>query len=184
MNKFRTILILIAVILLCFVLQTSVLPTFAVQGMTSNLMIIVASSYGFMFGADKGMLIGLSCGLLCDIFFGPLIGFYAAVYALVGFLSGKFRKILYVEDLGFPLLLVCLSDLLYGFLVYVFLFMLRNRLFFRAFLVSRMLPEMTLTVIAAVPLYPILRFLYNRFMEPHRRPARSSTPEKEDGADG
>lgn len=182
MRKVRTVLLVFIITIACFVVQTAILPSFAFQGIVPNLMVIVTASYGFLFGDRKGMLIGLFCGLLNDIFFGPLIGFHAGVCALIGFLSGKFQRILYVEDLGFPLTLIAVSDLIYGFLTYVFLFLMRNRLFFREFFVSRMLPEMVLTVIAGIVLYPILRLLYNRFMREQHRPVSESTTTPENGS--
>ncbi len=162
---------LFVIILCCLVLQTSVLPFVALQGISPNLLIVVTASYGFMFGDRKGLAIGFVCGLLGDICFGPLIGFRAGVYAAVGFLSGKFQKVLYVEDLAFPLSLIAVCDLISGLLMYVFMFMLRNRLFFRTFLTKRMLPEMIYTIIAAVFLYPVLRVLYDRFMREKRQSA-------------
>lgn len=173
-------IITVATILGCFILQTSVLPSLSRQGAVPNLMVIAAASYGFLFGDRKGIFIGMFCGLLQDIMFGPLIGFYAAVCALISFLAGKFQRILYVEDLAFPLTMAALSDLLYGFLVYVFLFMMRNRLFFGEFFLSRMLPEMILTVIAAIVLFPALQFLYNRFMRP-RPQAQTGSESVSDG---
>jgi rod shape-determining protein MreD len=173
MKKFVTALLLFITILVCFVLQTSVLPAFSFLGITPNLMVIVTASYGFMFGDRKGMFIGLVCGLFCDVCFGPLIGFQAGVYALVGFLSGKFQKILYVEDLLFPLSMIAVCDLLVGFLTYVFLFLMQNRLFFRSFFMKRMLPEMVYTVLAGLFLYPVLRVIYDRFMKEKRQSALS-----------
>ena len=67
--------------------------------------------------------------------------------------------------------LIALCDFMSGFLTYVFLFMLQNRLFFRTFLTKRMLPEMVYTVIAAIFLYPVLRILYDRFMREKRQSA-------------
>ncbi len=171
MKKFRTVLLVFAIILFCFVIQTSILPMVLTQDITPNLMIIVAAAYGFMFGDRKGMVIGMVCGLLCDIYFGPLIGFEAGVYAVIGYLSGKFQKILYVEDLAFPLSLIAVCDFVYGFLNFVFLFAMRNRLFLKNFLLQRLFPEMVYTLLAATLLYPLLRFLYNRFMHEKRRNA-------------
>ncbi len=171
MKKLRTVVLLFIIILGCLVVQTSVLPAFSLQGISPNLLIVVVTSYGFMFGDRKGLLIGFICGLLCDICFGPLIGFRAGLYAGIGFMSGKFQKVLYVEDLAFPLSLIAFCDLFSGFMTYAFLFMLRNRLFFRTFFAQRMLPEMVYTVIAAIFLYPLLRMLYTRFMEEKRQSA-------------
>lgn len=180
MKKLRIVLLVFIIIISCFILQTSILPMILSSDITPNLMIIVTASYGFMFGDRKGMCIGLVCGLLSDIYFGPLIGFEAGVYAIIGYFSGKFQKILYVEDLAFPLSLIALCDFVYGFLTFVFLFAMRNRLFMRAFLMQRMLPEMVYTLLAALPLYPLLRFLYNRYMrKKHHNPLEQGSVMKE-----
>ena len=180
MKKLRIVLLVFIIIISCFILQTSILPMILSSGITPNLMIIVTASYGFMFGDRKGMCIGLVCGLLSDIYFGPLIGFEAGVYAIIGYFSGKFQKILYVEDLAFPLSLIAVCDFVYGFLTFVFLFAMRNRLFMRAFLMQRMLPEMVYTLLAALPLYPLLRFLYNKYMrKKHHNPLEQGSVMKE-----
>ena len=180
MKKLRIVLLVFIIIISCFILQTSILPMILSSDITPNLMIIVTASYGFMFGDRKGMCIGLVCGLLSDIYFGPLIGFEAGVYAISGYFSGKFQKILYVEDLAFPLSLIAVCDFVYGFLTFVFLFAMRNRLFMRAFLMQRMLPEMVYTLLAALPLYPLLRFLYNKYMrKKHHNPLEQGSVMKE-----
>ena len=180
MKKLRIVLLVFIIIISCSILQTSILPMILSSDITPNLMIIVTASYGFMFGDRKGMCIGLVCGLLSDIYFGPLIGFEAGVYAIIGYFSGKFQKILYVEDLAFPLSLIAVCDFVYGFLTFVFLFAMRNRLFMRAFLMQRMLPEMVYTLLAALPLYPLLRFLYNKYMrKKHHNPLEQGSVMKE-----
>ena len=180
MKKLRIVLLVFIIIISFFILQTSILPMILSSDITPNLMIIVTASYGFMFGDRKGMCIGLVCGLLSDIYFGPLIGFEAGVYAIIGYFSGKFQKILYVEDLAFPLSLIAVCDFVYGFLTFVFLFAMRNRLFMRAFLMQRMLPEMVYTLLAALPLYPLLRFLYNKYMrKKHHNPLEQGSVMKE-----
>ena len=180
MKKLRIVLLVFIIIISCFILQTSILPMILSSDITPNLMIIVTASYGFMFGDRKGMCIGLVCGLLSDIYFGPLIGFEAGVYAIIGYFSGKFQKILYVEDLAFPLSLIAVCDFVYGFLTFVFLFAMRTRLFMRAFLMQRMLPEMVYTLLAALPLYPLLRFLYNKYMrKKHHNPLEQGSVMKE-----
>ena len=180
MKKLRIVLLVFIIIISCFILQTSILPMILSSDITPNLMIIVTASYGFMFGDRKGMCIGLVRGLLSDIYFGPLIGFEAGVYAIIGYFSGKFQKILYVEDLAFPLSLIAVCDFVYGFLTFVFLFAMRNRLFMRAFLMQRMLPEMVYTLLAALPLYPLLRFLYNKYMrKKHHNPLEQGSVMKE-----
>ena len=66
-------------VVLCFILQCSVFNSLALGGIIPNLMIILTSSFGFMRGEKEGLLIGFFSGLLCDIFFGSFLGFYAMI---------------------------------------------------------------------------------------------------------
>ena len=75
---------------------------------------------------QKRMWIGFFCGLLLDIFFGSVIGFYALVYAYIGYINGLFRKSFFPDDIKLPLFLISASDFCYNILVYLFLFFLRG----------------------------------------------------------
>ena len=60
-----------------FVLQTTLFQALSFGGIVPNLMIVLTASYGFMRGNKAGLLTGFFSGLLCDIFFGPVIGLNA-----------------------------------------------------------------------------------------------------------
>ena len=101
-SSFLRKIVVVLLILLFFVLQCSVFNSLAMGGIIPNLMIILTSSFGFMRGEKEGLLIGFSCGLLCDIFFGSFLGFYAMVMMYIGFVNGKFSRIFYPEDIKLP----------------------------------------------------------------------------------
>ena len=67
-SSFLRKIVVVLLILLFFVLQCSVFNSLAMGGIIPNLMIILTSSFGFMRGEKEGLLIGFSCGLLCDIY--------------------------------------------------------------------------------------------------------------------
>lgn len=114
-------------IFICFLLQCTVFRALAFGGIVPNLLIVLAASFGFMRGEKTGLLIGFVCGLLVDIFFGNTIGFYALLYMYIGYMNGKFCIIFYPQDIKLPIALILGSDLFYGFICYVILFLLRSR---------------------------------------------------------
>ena len=116
-SSFLRKIVVVLLILLFFVLQCSVFNGLAMGGIIPNLMIILTSSFGFMRGEKEGLLIGFSCGLLCDIFFGSFLGFYAMVMMYIGFVNGKFSRIFYPEDIKLPLALIIVSDISYGLIL-------------------------------------------------------------------
>ncbi|MBQ2627248.1 MAG: rod shape-determining protein MreD, partial [Eubacterium sp.] len=108
--------------------------------------------------------IGFLCGLLYDIFFGSVIGFHTLVYAVIGFGCGRFEHLMFVEDLKFPALLAAGSDLVYGFLCFVFQFLVQNRLIFSYFLTHMILPEMLYTALVSFIIYPIVLWLHGKYL--------------------
>jgi rod shape-determining protein MreD len=147
--------------LFCFVLQGTVFRHLAFAGIVPNLLIVVTAALGFMRSDTTGLIVGFCCGLLVDIFFGDVIGFYALTYMYIGFLNGKLHGVFYPEDLKLPLLLILVSDLLYGLFAYLLLFMMRSRLNFEFYFANVIFPEMIYTIFAALVLYPLILALHN-----------------------
>lgn len=155
---------LVFVILIGFVMQTTVFQTLSFGGIAPNLLIIITSSYGFMYGRKYGMVVGFFCGLLMDIFYGSVLGFYALVYLYIGAANGVFRRVFYQNDIMLPLALITASDFVYSFVCYVLLFLLRGRFDFVFYLKDVILPEIVYTIFVTVFLYPCI-LLLNKALE-------------------
>lgn len=146
----------------CFLLQCTLFKRLSFGGISPNLLLITTTSIGFMRGEKQGLLAGFVSGLFVDIFFGDVIGLYAMLYMYIGYLNGKFSRIFYPEDIKLPLALITLSDLSYGMVCYIVLFLLRGRLNFPYFFFHIILPETVYTIVMSIILYPILLTLYKR----------------------
>lgn len=154
----RRKLILAVLILLAFVLQGTVFQTLSIASIVPNLLLILTVSFGFMRGKKEGLFVGFFCGLLIDIFYGNMIGFYALIYMYIGFGNGFLYKIFFDEDVKVPMVLVAVSDIAYGVIVYGLQFMMRGRLDFLSYLQHIILPEMVYTVLFTAVLYrPLYR---------------------------
>ena len=159
-------------ILSCFILQCTVFRALDFGGIVPNLLIVLTSAFGFMRGEKTGTVIGFFCGLLADIFFGEVIGFYALILMYIGYLNGKFSRIFYPEDIKLPVTLIIASDFLYGFACYVLMFLMRGRIQFGYYFMNIILPEIVYTVVATIILYPLI-LLIDRWLEKgERRSAR------------
>ena len=155
---------MVLTILISFVLQTTVFQYLNFGGISPNLLIIVTASYGFMFGRRYGMTVGFICGLLMDIFYGSVLGFYALIYLYIGAGNGVFHRVFYQNDIKLPLALITVSDLLYSLICYVLLYLLRGRFQVIFYLKSVILPEIVYTIFVTVFLYPCI-LLLNRTLE-------------------
>lgn len=156
-------------IFICFLLQCTVFRALAFGGIVPNLLIVLTASFGFMRGERTGLLIGFFCGLLVDIFFGEVIGFYSLLYMYIGYVNGKFTTIFYPEDIKLPITLILCSDFVYGITCYVILFLLRGRFDFQYYLVHIILPEIVYTIVVTLFLYPIILWVNRRLERTEKR---------------
>lgn len=144
------------IIIICFILQTTVFQYLSFANISPNLLIIVVSSFGFMRGRKEGMFVGFFCGLLNDIFFGFYLGVYALLYMYIGYINGMFRKRFYPDDIRLPMIMIGTSDLVCNLFIYVFLFMMRAKFAFFYYLKHIILPEFVYTMVVTIFVYFIL----------------------------
>lgn len=151
-------------ILVFFLLQITIGRSIAVASVAPNLLLILVSEFGFIRGQKAGIWVGFFSGLILDIYYGDAIGFYALLYMVIGYLNGFFHQLYYDEDITLPIGLLTGSNLLYGFLVYVIRFLLRNRLSLSYYFPHVIVAETVYTLLIAVLVYqPILKI--NRVIE-------------------
>lgn len=159
------------IIIVCFLLQTTLFSALSFASIAPNLLIIVVAAFGFMRGKKEGLFIGFFCGLLLDIFGGTVLGFYALIYMYVGYLNGFFRKLFYPEDIKLPLLLIAGSDLVCNFFIYILLFLFRNKYAIDYYFLHIMIPELVYTMVVTIFLYFIILKINQRLEAIEKRSA-------------
>ena len=169
--RVRRIVVTAVIILAAYVLQNAVFPALAVANIKPNLMLIITASFGFMRGPREGMFAGFASGLLIDIQHGDMIGFYALIYLLAGFGSGMFKQMFFDEDIKLPILLIAVSDLLYGVIIYFLMFLLRSNFDFLYYLNRIIIPEAIYTIVITLVLYPLLLYINHRLEAEEKRSA-------------
>lgn len=159
-------------IVICFLFQTTVFQGIDFGGIVPNLMIVLTASFGFMRGERTGLIMGFACGFLADVFFGNVLGLNAMIYMYIGYANGKFNRIFYQEDIKLPLGLILLSDLAYGFLYYITLFLMRGRFNIGYYFMHIILPEVVYTILVTLLLYPLVLWINKKLEELEKRSAR------------
>ncbi len=164
-------IITVCIIIACFVLECTVFQRLSFASITPNLMIIVTSSFGFMRGKREGMMVGFLSGLLIDIMFSDLIGFYTLIYTVLGYANGFFRKIFYDDDIKLPLILIAASDFLYGNIVCIFMFIMRSRFNYFYYLKSIIFPELIYTILVTLVFYQLILQINKKLESEEQRSA-------------
>ena len=152
------------IIVLCFLMQTTVFQSIALAGEVPNLILIVVVAIAYMRGRKEGMYVGFASGLLIDLVYGDVVGMYAVLFVVIGYVVGICNEIYYTDELSVPIILIAISDFMFNFAYYVFNFLLRGRLDALSCIWRTILPEVVYTVLVAVVLYQLLHTL-NYYLE-------------------
>lgn len=155
-------LILILIAILFILVETSVFPVFSLTATYPNLLIILTCIVGFLGGKREGMYAGLICGLLIDLTSGSYLGFHTLVLMYAGYINGMFNKVLFNEDVLFPIALVSVTDLVYNVIYFIFYFMMRNKLNLGYYIVNTILPEVIFTAVVTLFTYKIFLRISNK----------------------
>ena len=159
---------MLLLILIAYLLQSTMIRILPMGGVAPNLLIILTSCFGFMRGKKEGMFIGFVSGLVMDVLFGNIIGFYALVYMIIGYLNGFFSSIFYPEDIKLPMVLITSSELVYCFVVYFFRFLIQGKLRFGYYFLHIILPEIVYTIFVTIIIYKIILKI-NEWLEDRER---------------
>lgn len=144
------------VILLAFLLQTTVFQSIKLADVVPNLLLVVTITFAYLRGRTSGVIIGFVCGIMLDMMYGTVLGLYAYIFMTIGFIVGFCQKFYFTDRLVLPIVLIASGDFLYCLYYYVTEFLMRGRLHFWFFFIHRFLPEMLYTTLIGVILYRLL----------------------------
>ena len=158
--KLKRFVITVVIMLACYLLQCTLFPSLELASVKPNLLLIVTAAYGFMRGPKTGMWIGFFSGLLIDIQFGTVLGLYALIYLMIGYVNGLFSETYFDEDIKLPLLLI-----------YFLMFMLRGEFDFVYYLMHVIIPELIYTVGVTLILYQLILWINQKLEAEEKRSA-------------
>jgi len=125
-------------------------------------MVILVFSFGFIRGSAWGMGYGLIAGLLMDLSSGGPLGFHTLIFIWMGYVNGICTKYYYEDYITLPLVLSIVNDLAYNMYIYIFRFLIRNRLNFGHYFIKIMIPEIIFTTVTTLIVYRFFLFIYRK----------------------
>ena len=168
----RRILTNFILIIISFIMQTTVFRVLDFGDIAPNLLMILTSATAFIKGDREGLLCGFFCGLLVDVFFGTYIGFFALIYMYIGFIVGKFHEIFFSQNLAIPIMFITISDFLFGFVCYILMFLFRTKFNLGYYMINVIIPEMVYTAIISIFYYPLILRINNVIDEKEEKEAK------------
>ncbi|MFG6394174.1 MAG: rod shape-determining protein MreD [Lachnospiraceae bacterium] len=162
-----------------FLLQTTLLQKIKLAGVSPDLLAVLVSLAGVMYGRGLGMYSGILSGILCDFLYSNIIGVYILIYVLTGYISGLAHKIYYKDDMAVPIFIIAASDLFTNLVFYIICFLLRGRLGIFVYMKNIIIPELVYTVIAGIVIYRFLYWLEEKMYPPVEVPLEGPPVQEE-----
>lgn len=153
------------------ILQVSVLNRIPYLNASPNLILIYTFSAGLLRGSVNGMLTGFFGGLIMDVILGQYIGYSSLIYIVIGFLTGLMYQRLTTDVPLVPILIAFFSELFYHMYIYIFRFLVRNRMNFGSYFKNIIFPEVVFTVVVSIILFGLLYYGNNLLENSEKRSA-------------
>ncbi len=165
----KRIAINVLLMILAFTIQNCIFPLLPFLAAAPNLLLILTFSFGFIHGKEAGMYYGLFAGILLDLFYSGPFGFYTLLFVWIGYMNGICTRYYYEDYITLPLILSLVNELAYNLYIYVFRFLIRNRLDFLHYAKQIIIPETIFTVVTTLLIYRFFLFTSRRLEEMEKR---------------
>ena len=131
------------------------------KGVLPDFILVLTVLNGFYNGSMFGMLFGFFAGLSYDISTHSLVGFYALLYSIIGYLT-FLSKYIYIDNTFVSTILIFIYNLIkcFLFLFLGFIFLESDNLlnFFR----NRFLVETAYTILISIPMFLTFKYIYSK----------------------
>lgn len=143
-------LVLLLIIIVNFILESTIIHYFNIFGVVPNTALIVTVIIALLKGKNVGSIVGLISGLLQDIIFSPVIGINGFILFFTGFLIGFMEGKLSKDNILIPIMLTLISTIGYHLLYSLFLYFLAYNIPIIAFFKEVVLFEMVYNGVISV----------------------------------
>ncbi len=150
------ILLIIAIVTLS--LQISI-PNFLDLAILPNVAIVLVICYSYIRSDIEGALYGLMIGLMQDALFSDIIGYYAFIYFIVGYISNHILKAFLNLNI---IPVVCLNFIvtfIYGFMIYFISFFFEGRFEIFNYMYHIMFFEAIENAIVSIPIFYFIYYI-------------------------
>ncbi len=135
------VLILGFLIILNFVLESTIFQYTRILGIKPDFTIILVVSYAIMRGSMYGGFIGLISGLLNDLIYGKSFGISSLSYMLTGYIIGQSQENVFKDSLIPPIIFNIIGVFIYQHLFYLASYLSKVDISYVYILVNVIIPQ-------------------------------------------
>ena len=122
----KKILYISLIIITLFILDNTIIPMFSIKNIFPSTLFVFLVCYSIMNGYIEGIIIGVSIGLLQDIYMPGVFGINMLINMIIGILSAKVGESIFKEKSIIPILSTFLLSMLKSILVYGLLILIKK----------------------------------------------------------
>ncbi len=147
------ILIIFLIIVINFILQSTILSYASIFGILPNTSLIIIVTIALLKGKKTGSITGLLVGLLQDIMFSPVIGVNGFIYFFIGYFVGMSEGKLSKDNMLIPFIMTAGTTIAYHLFHCLFMFFLAHNIDFSAFFKKVVFFEMIYNSLLSILFY-------------------------------
>ena len=159
MKKFG---VMTALVVLSFILQTSLFNFFNIFGTIPNVSLILTVIFAMMSNGITGGIIGIMTGVMYDAMLYNVFGIYTLVYFVIGAVVGSYSDSMMRENYVAYCAVTGISTIVMHFLLYLVLFFLRYSVDNAVFIMRSILLEAAMNTVLAVFVLKFIIFIFDR----------------------
>lgn len=154
------VLLLILIIILNTIFQTTILPYFTIFGYLPNTALIFTVIIAILRGKYYGILFGLAIGIIQDTLFGTVIGVNALLYSMIGYSIGIVKNVLNTENIIVPTFFTVMATIAYNFLYAIVIYFLSREITLYAMIKNTFSIEIILNLLISMTIYKLLSKIF------------------------
>lgn len=154
------ILLLVLIIILNTIFQTTILPYFTIFGYLPNTALIFTVIIAVLRGKYYGIFFGLAIGIIQDTLFGTVIGVNALLYAMIGYSVGIAKNVLNTENIIVPTFFTVMATISYNFLYAIVIYFLSREITLYAMIKNTFSIEIILNLLISMTIYKSLSKIF------------------------
>lgn len=161
----RRIIVYSIFIFLVVLLQTTLADYIKIYNVKPNLILILVVSVALLRGNGEGAVIGFTTGLIMDMLFGRILGFFALLGMYLGLIIGSVNKRLYRENFLVVIFFTFVSTIAYEGAVYSLNAFMRGDVELLYPFTRIILPEAIYNSVVSILVYAIVIRMNKKFEE-------------------
>ena len=122
----KKILYISLIIITLFILDNTIIPMFSIKNIFPSTLFVFLVCYSIINGYIEGIIIGVSIGLLQDIYMPGVFGINMLINMIIGILSAQVGESIFKEKSIIPILSTFLLSMLKSILIYGLLILIKK----------------------------------------------------------